>query len=229
MLFQLKAFVALIEILFGEDSIRFRKLPLFVQLIEAHNVFYKGCAALDEFFPTKVLWAVCIRFQLYLANCTRAKDWEEVICFLINFSTDHQDIITMQFNLVPQLSFKAVDASSDKEPKGGGVLRAKSKKRKKEEEKERRSKKSNDNVVLNTQQCAEFKLKEDESWMQFAGMCLTDRAKLNGAIMCMRWHSRGFYFNDCKNKASHVACSEILAEAKQAHLKLMKTVHSGFK
>jgi hypothetical protein len=114
-------------------------------------------------------------------------------------------------------------------PKEGGGLRPKSKKRKMEEEKEKRSKKSANNVVLNTQQCTELKLKEDESWTQFAGMCLTDRAKLNRDIMCMRWHSRGFCYNDCKNKASHVACSEILAEAKQAHLKWMKTVHSKFK
>ncbi len=163
MLFQLKAFVALIEILFGEDSMTAHKLQLFVQQIKAHNIFYKGCAALDKFFPMKVLWTVCTRFQLYLENCTQAKDREEVNCSLINFSTDHQDIITMQFNVVLPLSFKAVDASSDKEPKGGGGLRAKSKKRKKEEEKEKRSKKSANNMVLNTQQCAEFKLKEDES------------------------------------------------------------------
>jgi hypothetical protein len=70
---------------------------------------------------------------------------------------------------------------------------------------------------------------EDESWTQFAGMCLTDRAKLNRAIMCTRWHARGFCFNDCKNKASHVACLEIPAEAKQAHLKWMKMVCGGFK
>jgi hypothetical protein len=62
MLFQLKAFVALIEILFWEDSITAHKLQLFVQQIKAHNVFYKGCAALDESLPTKVLWRVC--------NCT---------------------------------------------------------------------------------------------------------------------------------------------------------------
>jgi hypothetical protein len=136
MLFQLKAFVALIEILFGEDSIMAHKLQLFVQQIEAHNVFYKGCAALDKFFPTKVLWTVCTCFQLYLENFTQAKDCKEVNCSLIDFFTDHQDIITMQFNIVLPLSFKAVDAPSDEEPKGGRGLRAKSKKRKKEEEKE---------------------------------------------------------------------------------------------
>ncbi len=74
MIFQLKAFVPLIEILFREDSIMAHKLQSFVQQIEARIIFYKGCAALDDFFPEKVLWTVCTRFQLYLESCAQAKD-----------------------------------------------------------------------------------------------------------------------------------------------------------
>ncbi len=70
MLFQLKAFVALIEILFRDESITAHRLQAFVRQIETLNVFYKGYAALDNFFPTKVLWMVCTRFQLYVENCT---------------------------------------------------------------------------------------------------------------------------------------------------------------
>ncbi len=184
---------------------------------------------MDDFFPSKVLWTVCTRFQLYLENCTRAKDQEEVDCSLIDFSPNHQDIIMSRFNVILTASFKAVDSSSDKEHKerGGAGLGTKSKKRKQKEEKEKRSKRSADNVVENKQQCADFKLKEGELWTQFTGMCLTERAKLNDTIMCTRWHTRAFCFNDCRNKASHVACSQILAEAKQAHLKWMQKVRSG--
>jgi hypothetical protein len=155
MLFQLKAFVALIKILFGDKSITALKLQAFVRQIETHNVFYKGYAALDDFFPTKVLWTVCTRFQLYLENCTRAKDQKEVDCSLINFSPDHRDIITSQFNVILPASFKAVESASDEEPKekGGAGSGMKSKKMKQEEEKEKRSKKSADNVVENKQQC----------------------------------------------------------------------------
>jgi hypothetical protein len=62
MLFQLKAFVTLIEILFGDKSITAQKLQSFVRKIKAHNAYYKGCAKLDNFFPTKVLWKVCTCF-----------------------------------------------------------------------------------------------------------------------------------------------------------------------
>ena len=53
-------------------------------------------------------------------------------------------------------------------------------------------------------------------------MHLKDRAKMKGTIMCMCWHTRGDCFTDCKNKANHIPCSEILADAKQGHLKWMQ-------
>jgi hypothetical protein len=62
-----------------------------------------------------------------------------------------------------------VDTSTNKELKGGGISGAKLKKRKQEEDKEKRSKKSAENVIHNTQHCADFKLKEDKLCMQFAG------------------------------------------------------------
>jgi hypothetical protein len=40
MIFQLKAFVALSKILFGDDSITADKLKMFVRLIEAQSIYY---------------------------------------------------------------------------------------------------------------------------------------------------------------------------------------------
>ncbi len=42
MLFQLKAFVALTEILFGDESIATIKLGKLVRLIEGNNIIYKA-------------------------------------------------------------------------------------------------------------------------------------------------------------------------------------------
>jgi hypothetical protein len=73
-LFQLKALLALIEILFGYKSITAGKLQAFICLIKLQSIFYKGCTALDDFFPSKVLWTVCTWFQLFLDSCTHAED-----------------------------------------------------------------------------------------------------------------------------------------------------------
>jgi hypothetical protein len=55
MIFQLQAFVALIKILFGEESIVASKLKKFIRLIKVNSIFCKGCMALDDFLPSKVL------------------------------------------------------------------------------------------------------------------------------------------------------------------------------
>jgi hypothetical protein len=93
MIFQLQAFVALIEILFGNESIAVSKLRKFICLIKVNFIFYKGCVALDDFFPSKVLCSVCTPFQLFLDNCTHAKERENINNSLIDFSADHRDII----------------------------------------------------------------------------------------------------------------------------------------
>jgi hypothetical protein len=85
MIFQLQAFVALIEILFGDESIVASKLGKFICLIKVNSIFYKGRAALDDFFPSKVLWSVCTHFQLFLDNCTQAEERENIDDSLINF------------------------------------------------------------------------------------------------------------------------------------------------
>jgi hypothetical protein len=78
MIFQLQVFVALIKILFGEESIVASKLKKFIHLIEVNSIFYKGRAALDNFFPSMVLWSVCTRFQLFHDNCTHAEERERM-------------------------------------------------------------------------------------------------------------------------------------------------------
>jgi hypothetical protein len=77
---------------------------------------------------------VCTHFQLYLENCTQAKDQEEVNCSLIDFSNILREIMTSWLNVILPLSFKVVDILSNKKFKGGGKSGANSKKRKQEED-----------------------------------------------------------------------------------------------
>jgi hypothetical protein len=106
MIFQLQIFVALIKILFGEESIAAGKLKKFICLIKANSIFYKGHAALDDFFPSKVLWSVCTRFQLFLDNCTHAEEREDIDNSLIDYLADHRDIILNWFSATLPPCFK---------------------------------------------------------------------------------------------------------------------------
>ena len=69
MIFQLKAFLTILDILFGNESIVVEKIKDFIKLIEKNSIYYKGYQCQDEFFPIKIIWTVCRRFQLFLAAC----------------------------------------------------------------------------------------------------------------------------------------------------------------
>jgi hypothetical protein len=57
-----------------------------------------------------------------------------------------------------------------------------------------------ESVVANKHQCADFKLNPDKKWEQFTGKKLDQQAKLNGTIMCPRWHMRGNCFKDARTE-----------------------------
>jgi hypothetical protein len=135
MIFQLQVFVALIKILFGEESIAASKLKKFIRLIKANSIFYKVCAALNDFFPSKVLWSVCTRFQLFLDNCTHAEEREDIDDSLIDFSANHRDIILDRFGATLPPCFKdlknnkVTNKDSDTELRRGRITRSKRKRR----------------------------------------------------------------------------------------------------
>jgi hypothetical protein len=208
MVFQLKAFLALLEKIFGVKSIVAEKIRGFVKLIKRNSIYYKGCLYHDKFFPTKVMWTVCCHFQLFLVCCQKADDREEVDDSLLAFTSDHRDIMMGRFNATLPPSFKVV-ATKDKETNDNGTKDKKgTKKRKSDEKKETRKKTMAESIITNEQQCGDFKLNHDEKWKQFAGKKLNQQAKLNGTIMCTRCHTPGNCFKDCKNRASHIACSK---------------------
>ncbi len=172
---------------------------------------------------------MCTRFQLFLDNCTHAEEREDVDDSLINFLADHRDIILNQISATLPPCFKVLknnevmNKDSDMEIEKG----KNNKKQKKEETKQKRKERQAidlELIVKNKNQCANFKMKEGEQWSTFAGASLTDQAKLNGLPKCGRWYTQGFCFSNCKNKTSHVPCSEIPADVKQAHMRWMKKV-----
>jgi hypothetical protein len=185
MIFQLQVFIALMEILFGEESIAASKLKKFIHLIKVNSIFYKGCAALDDFIPSKVLWSVCTRFQLFLNNCTHAEEREHIDDSLIDFLADHRDIILDRFGATLPPCFKdlknnkVTNKDSDTEIEKG----KNNKKQKKEETKQKGKERQAIDLELGIKienQCADLKMKEGERWSTFAGASLTDQAKLNG-------------------------------------------------
>jgi hypothetical protein len=135
MIFQLKAFAALIENRFGEESIVSKKVGKFIHLIKVNSISYKGRTALDDSFPSKVLWLVCTHFLLFLDNCTHAEDREDVNDSLIDFLEDNRDIILDRFGATLPPCFKEV---TNKDPDTKMEKGKKTKKQKSEETKKKK-------------------------------------------------------------------------------------------
>jgi hypothetical protein len=108
MVFQLKAFLALLEILFGDESIVTEKI-----IIKQNSIYYKGCLCSNKFFPTKVLWTVCCHFQIFLSCCQRAEDREDVDKSLLNFAPNHRDIMMGRFNASLPFLFRVVNTKDN--------------------------------------------------------------------------------------------------------------------
>ncbi len=233
MIFQLEAFAAMIDILFGDESVLTKKLTKLIRAIKSNAIIYKAHAALDYFFPFKVLWAVCNRVQTFLTSCMQARDRDGIEDDIIEFTLDHRDIVLDRFNSTLPPCFKEVKnkAKTGKDPdnKNKNKMGKKSKKRKTDQDGKQQRKQGGqpsnlEMTVKNEHQCEEFKLREGKRWSIFKAAGNLDRVQLNRLPMCARWHTCSSCFLDCKNKISHVKCSEIPGYVKVAHLKWMKKV-----
>ncbi len=77
--FQLKAFTIAIGFVFGKDSILATKLWDFVVNVDGkHSIIYKNRMAIDDTFAAKVLWLVDCFTQLFLEDCHKCNDQEDV-------------------------------------------------------------------------------------------------------------------------------------------------------
>ncbi len=166
---------------------------------------------MDDFFPSKVLWAVCNRVQTFLTSCMQARDRDNIEDYIIKFTSNHRDIVLDRFNpaLPPCLKEVKNKAKTGKDPdnenenkKGKKSKKCKTDQDGKQQRKQGGQHSNLEMTVKNEHQCEEFKLKEGERWSIFKATGNLDHAQLNNLPMCARWHTGGSCFLDCKNKAS---------------------------
>ncbi len=175
------------NILLGEGSMVTKKLTRFIRAIDTNALIYKVRAALDDFFPSKVLWAVCNRFQTFLTTCTHPRDRDNIDNSIIKFTLDHTDIVLDRFssNLPP--CFKEVknkvEIGKDTDNKNENK-KVKSKKQKKDQDAKQQRKQegqtsNSEMTIKNEHQCKDFKSREGKQWRMFKTAGNSNRAKLN--------------------------------------------------
>ena len=77
-------------------------------------------------------------------------------------------------------------------------------------------------IVQNESQPDDFKMTSDESWENdWCGRVAEGRPTWGKNKMCPRFHTKGYCFRQCRNKASHVPFSRIPEAKRQEYKKWM--------
>ena len=80
-----------------------------------------------------------------------------------------------------------------------------------------------DNKLVNNDQVPKFKMKEGETWEKtFQGKCIDKRVKLDGVIMCPRFHTKGYCWKEgCKFSKTHIPANEVPSKTKTQYMQFM--------
>jgi hypothetical protein len=182
-IYQMKTYSALVEIITGKCSLISVQLENLVRLIKKYASCYKLEIAQDKCFPGKFENVVDSRFHLFLQDCRKSLDREDVNNHLVDFRDLHKDVLLHKFNVQSlPACFSLVDDSkisaggdtklSDATNPGGNNNKKEGSKRKSgNEDNENKGNKKRFGVVENKDQVPEFKMMEGEKWGKFQGKC----------------------------------------------------------
>jgi len=98
-IYQLKAYSALIEIITGDNSLVSVQLANLVGQIEKYSSNYKIEIAQDSCFPGKFANIIDSFFHLFLQDCRKSLDREDVNNRLVDFRDLHEDVLLHKFNV----------------------------------------------------------------------------------------------------------------------------------
>ena len=157
---------------------------------------------LDEMFIPKFLYAIDDKINQWLMQCSQVQNVEETSVHLMKL----QKIITkLQVNeliccLPPNIkriareSAKKRELADGKESTGSSGSGGSNVKKQKQ----------TNNMVRNEQPKADWKLKQEENWNLLVRHKSKDTPVLaNGSKACLKYHVKGFCFDDCKFRGSH--------------------------
>jgi hypothetical protein len=98
-IYQMKAYTALIEVITGDESLISVQLENLVRSIEKYASHYKIEIAQDICFAGKFANVVDSRFYIFLHDCRKSLDREDINNRIVDFGSLHKDILLQKFNV----------------------------------------------------------------------------------------------------------------------------------
>ena len=203
----------LIEIVFGDRSILAMKWTQGIDTFKADRTRLRANMAQDSSLIAKLVYKLDLHVQRWIEQCYNVVDREfindeTILCFdqIVNDA--------VMGNLNGSLPKAIRDLLEEDDDEVDGMKKGKRKSGKSDT---RNKDNNNSEVVINTDQIADFKLGANEQYSKIiSGKGVKDRVKWgeDGCMMCVRWHIGGRCVKHCKHAESHVPANQVPSEKK---------------
>ena len=198
---QVKNFAGISGRCFGQDSILFHNLIDVAKHIESKETSYNYEFKQDRLFGGHFLDKIHFRVHRFLDSCAYG-DVSKIATDKLQFADLLDQVESREYNTKAPAWIKSIVKKDKPTPDDNGNRKSERKRRTFDREDNNRSRK-----VDNPHARDNLKLKSEETYRLVfhpGNMRDLDKPKLkNGAPMCLRYHSLGFCFSDCKVANGH--------------------------
>ena len=213
---QLRNFLGLVCIFFGDKSILANTLNKFIDILSQHTLTLEAAQFRDKLFATKLGYVVDTRAYRWLQQCQACDNREDVNDKLIQFENIVEQILTDSFIQILPTTFKEFDNKSDQNGDKNS--------QRPHNKRQRLIQQGQPEKIVNPRPIKDWNIPPGDFQKYFAGKNLEMRPVLEGRPMCTRFHSKFYCFTDCANKITHKASLDLKESTKQAYGNFLRKV-----
>ena len=195
---------------FSDHSLLVKELSKVYNHLVRNRDTYRSLYATDKNFIAMFLYAIDTRMQLWLADCERAVERDDVNDNIIDFSLILEQVVTQNFDYkLPQSIRNVMSKNKSREQEETGGLSSSHKNKKAKQGEPASARLQNEGKIDN------WMVSQEDYTKYFKGSkALEKRPKFKNVPMCHRWNSRGYCFENCFSAASHVPSTSLPTQAK---------------
>ena len=200
LIFQLENTTGLAAFFFDPKCLLAKILAKFLQTVKSYTLDFEAYQARDYAFATKIGYAIDTRIFRWLQLCRDSSDREQVSDSLLDFDDISRDVLLDRYSQSLPSSIKVVE-----KPTNLG---------------KRKFTEDNNEVMENPSTIKEWLLKTNEDYGKvFAGKFVDKKPKVEGRLLCSRYHTKGYCFPNCKNVATHIPSKKLSSECQKKYSK----------
>ena len=199
MIQRLDALTALAELFFGDTSLIYKGLDELIYACRKNKTLLRRKLCLDDMFIPKFLYSVDDRVNQWLIQCSQSDNVEETSMELVQFSNLIVKLQLNEFSCFLPVNIKKIIKDKSKKRDSPEVKGPNS-----ESNKNGKKAKQENVMVRNENVDQDWKLKDSENWnLTFRHKSRDAPTLANGSKACLKYHVKGFCFDDCKFRGSH--------------------------